>query len=320
MRIVIIDGNTLGPGLDLSGLEALGEVIYYDATAPEQAAERLMEADICLVNKLRLGADNLAGNSRLKLICEAATGFDNIDTAWCGAHGIAACNVPGYSTDCVAQLTAAMALYLTNRLGTYTAAVRSGAYSRGGAANILSPVYHELRGRTWGIAGYGRIGRRVSEIAAVLGCQVLCWRRNPQPGDPYVPLEELCRRSDILSVHLPLNNETRGLFSRELIALCKPTCLFINVARGAVADEAALAQALTEGRLGGLGIDVYSAEPFPETHPFYALREREDVCFTPHMAWGGMETRQRCIREIEANIAAFLRGERRNRVDVEAKA
>ena len=128
-------------------------------------------------------------------------------------------------------------------------------------------------------------------------------------------LEELCRQSDILSVHLPLNDATRGLFSRELIGLCKPSCLFINVARGAVADEAALAEALTEGRLGGLGIDVYSAEPFPEDHPFYAIREREDVCFTPHMAWGGMETRQRCIREIGENIAAFLRGERRNRVD-----
>ena len=315
MRIVILDGDTLGPGLDLSGLEALGEVVYYPATPPEQAAERLAEADVCLVNKLRLGPQNLTGNTQLKLICEAATGYDNIDTAWCGRNGIAAANVPGYSTDSVAQLTAAMALYLTNHLGSYTAAVRGGAYTHGGTANILSPVYHELRGMTWGIAGYGRIGKRVAEIASVLGCRVICWRKHPQAGDPFVPLEELCRKSDILSVHLPLNGETRGLFSRELFALCKSSCLFINVARGAVADEAALTEALVEGRLGGLGIDVYSAEPFPEDHPFYAIRERHDVCFTPHMAWGGMETRQRCIREIEANIAAYLRGERRNRVD-----
>ena len=315
MRIVILDGNTLGPGLDLGVLERYGELTIYDATKPEEIGPRLREADIALVNKLRLGPQNLAGNTGLKLICEAATGFDNIDTAWCRSQGIAVCNVAGYSTDCVAQLTAAMALYLTNHLGTYTAAVRSGAYTRGGAANILSPVYHELRGKTWGIAGYGRIGRRVGEIASVLGCRVLCWRAHPQPGDPYVPLEELCAESDILSVHLPLNNETRGIFSRERIALMKRDCLFINAARGAVADEAALAEALTGGRLGGLGIDVYSTEPFPETHPFYALREREDVCFTPHMAWGGMETRQRCMEEIGENIAAFLRGERRNRVD-----
>ncbi|MBO4677081.1 MAG: hydroxyacid dehydrogenase [Oscillospiraceae bacterium] len=315
MRIVILDGDTLGPQLDLSPLEALGETAYYPATAPEEVSERLREADVALVNKLRLGPQNLAGNGRLKLICIAATGYDNIDTAWCREHGVAVCNVAGYSTDSVAQLTAAMALYLTEHLGSYTAAVRSGRYSRGTTANILSSVYHELRGMTWGVAGYGRIGRRVAEIAEVLGCRVLCWRAHPEPDDPFVPLEELCRQSDILSVHLPLNDATRGLFSRELIGLCKPSCLFINVARGAVADEAALAEALEEGRLGGLGIDVYSAEPFPETHPFYAIREREDVCFTPHMAWGGMETRQRCIREIGENIAAFLRGERRNRVD-----
>lgn len=315
MRIVILDGDTLGPGLDLSPLKALGETEYHAATAPEEIPERLREADVALVNKLRLGPQNLAGNRSLKLICIAATGYDNIDVPWCREKGIAVCNVAGYSTDSVAQLTAAMALYLTEHLGAYTAAVRTGRYSLGTTANILSPVYHELRGMTWGIAGYGRIGRRVAEIARVLGCRVLCWRAHPGPEDPFVPLEELCRQSDILSVHLPLNDGTRGLFSRELIGLCKPSCLFINAARGAVADEAALAEALTAGRLGGLGIDVYSIEPFPETHPFYAIREREDVCFTPHMAWGGMETRQRCIREIGENIAAFLAGERRNRVD-----
>ena len=315
MRIVILDGDTLGPQLDLSPLEALGETEYHAATTPAEIPERLREADVALVNKLRLGRENLAGSDRLKLICIAATGYDNIDVPWCREKGIAVCNVAGYSTDSVAQLTAAMALYLTEHLGAYTAAVRSGRYSRGTTANILSPVYHELRGLTWGVAGYGRIGRRVGEIAEALGCRVLCWRAHPRPEDPFVPLEELCRRSDILSVHLPLNDATRGLFSRELIALCKPSCLFINVARGAVADEAALAEALTAGRLGGLGIDVYSAEPFPETHPFFPLRDREDVCFTPHMAWGGLETRQRCIREIGENIAAFRRGERRNRVD-----
>ena len=315
MRIVILDADTLGPELDLGPLEELGETDIFAATAPEEVSPRLKDADVALVNKIRLGAENLAGNERLKLICVAATGYDNIDTAWCRKHGVAVCNVAGYSTDCVAQLTAAMVLYLTNHLGTYTAAVRSGRYTWGKTANILSPVYHELRGKTWGIAGYGRIGKRVAEIASVLGCRVICWRKHPEPEDPYVPLEELCRESDILAVHLPLNGETRGLFSRELIGLCKPDCLFINVARGAVADEAALAEALADGSLGGLGIDVYSTEPFPETHPFFAIRERENVCFTPHMAWGGMETRQRCIREIAENIAAFSRGERRNRVD-----
>ncbi len=315
MKIAVLDAATLGEDLDLSPLNALGEVAVYPATPPEKAVERLRGMDAAVINKVRLNASVLRGLDGLRLICLAATGYDNVDTAFCRSAGIAVCNVAGYSTDSVAQLTAAMALYLVNRLGPYTAAVRDGSYTRGPTANLLKPVYHELRGMTWGIAGYGRIGRRVGEIAAALGCRVLCWNRSPRPEDPWAELDELCRASDILSVHLPLTEETRGLFGEARLRLLKKDCIFINVARGAVADEAALADALREGRLGGLGVDVYSAEPFPEEHPFYALRERPDVCFTPHMAWGALETRQRCLREIVLNMEAFLRGEKRNRVE-----
>ena len=168
---------------------------------------------------------------------------------------------------------------------------------------------------TWGVAGYGRIGKRVGEIARALGCRVLAWRRDPAPGEPCTDLETLCRMSDVLSVHLPLTAETRGLFSAEKIAWMKKDCIFINVARGAVADEEALAAALREGRLGGLGVDVYSREPFPEEHPFYAIRSLPNVCLTPHMAWGALETRQRCLQEIMENIRAFTRGEKRCRVE-----
>ncbi len=315
MRIVVLDKGTLGPELDLQPLAELGELTVWESTAPEQIPERLEAADVLVINKVRLNGGNLAGHPRLKLICLAATGYDNVDTAWCREHGVAVCNVAGYSTDSVAQLTAAMALYLVSRLGSYTAAVRSGAYTRGGAANILSPVYHEMRGMTWGIAGYGRIGRRTGEIAQALGCRVICWRAHPAPEDPWVPLEELCRESDVLSVHLPLTDATRGLFGRDELALMKQGSIFINVARGAVADEAALAEAVRSGRLGGLGVDVYSAEPFPETHPFYGIRELENVCLTPHMAWGAKETRERCLREIVENIRVFFAGGRRNRVD-----
>ncbi len=315
MHIVVLDKGTLGPELDLQPLAELGELTVWESTAPEQIPERLEAADVLVINKVRLNGGNLAGHPRLKLICLAATGYDNVDTAWCREHGVAVCNVAGYSTDSVAQLTAAMALYLVSRLGSYTAAVRSGAYTRGGAANILSPVYHEMRGMTWGIAGYGRIGRRTGEIARALGCRVICWRAHPAPEDPWVPLEELCRESDVLSVHLPLTDATRGLFGRDELALMKQGSIFINVARGAVADEAALAEAVRSGRLGGLGVDVYSAEPFPETHPFYGIRELENVCLTPHMAWGAKETRERCLREIVENIRVFFAGGRRNRVD-----
>ena len=315
MKIVVLDAATLGADLDLSPLESLGEVEIWQATPPEKVAERLAEAEVAVLNKVRLNGDNLGGCKKLRLICLAATGYDNVDTAYCRGAGIGVCNVAGYSTDSVAQLTAAMALYLVNRLGSYMGAVRDGSYTHGPTANLLAPVYHELRGMTWGVAGYGRIGKRVARIAEALGCRVLAWRRNSAPGEPCTDLETLCRTSDILSVHLPLTDETRGLFSAEKIALMKKDCIFINVARGAVADEEALAAAIREGRLGGLGVDVYSREPFPEEHPFYAIRSLPNVCLTPHMAWGALETRQRCLAEIMENIRAFRRGEKRCRVE-----
>ena len=315
MKIVVLDAATLGADLDLSPLESLGEVEIWQATPPEKVAERLAEAEVAVLNKVRLNGDNLGGCKKLRLICLAATGYDNVDAAYCRGAGIGVCNVAGYSTDSVAQLTAAMALYLVNRLGSYMGAVRDGSYTHGPTANLLAPVYHELRGMTWGVAGYGRIGKRVARIAEALGCRVLAWRRNSAPGEPCTDLETLCRTSDILSVHLPLTDETRGLFSAEKIALMKKDCIFINVARGAVADEEALAAAIREGRLGGLGVDVYSREPFPEEHPFYAIRSLPNVCLTPHMAWGALETRQRCLAEIMENIRAFRRGEKRCRVE-----
>ncbi len=314
MRIAVLDAATLGE-LDLSPLCEVGDVQVYSQTRPEEIQQRLEGVETVIVNKIRLNESNLSGNRTLKLICVAATGYDNIDVRWCASHGIAVCNVVGYSTDSVAQLTVGMALYLVNRLGEYTRAVRDGSYTHGGIANRLTPVYHEIAGKTWGIAGYGHIGQKVGEVARALGCRVLAYKRSPAEGVLCVDADTLCRESDLLSIHLPLNPETRGLISRERIALMKPEAIVINVARGAVADEAALAEALSAGRLGGLGIDVYTQEPFPEDHPFYAIRNHERVCFTPHMAWGAQEARERCLREMIENIRAFRRGERRCRVD-----
>ncbi|MBQ3278778.1 MAG: hydroxyacid dehydrogenase [Clostridia bacterium] len=314
MKIVVLDAATLGD-LDLSPLHALGEVTVYPSTTPETVRNHIGDADTVILNKVRLNESNLEGNTTLRQICIAATGYDNVDAAWCGRHGIAVCNVVGYSTDSVAQLTVGMALYLANRMPEYTGAVRDGSYSRGGVANKLTPAFHEVAEKTWGIAGYGNIGKAVGRVARALGCRVIVFKRSPEEGANRVDLDTLCRESDILSVHLPLNDGTRNLFSREKIALMKPETLFINVARGAVADEAALAEALLAGKLGGLGIDVYTREPFPEDHPFYALKDHPRACLTPHMAWGAKEARERCLREIIENIRAFRAGERRCRVD-----
>ena len=315
INIVVLDAATLGADLDLSPLDAVGSVTVYKNTPPESINERLENADVAVINKVKLNETNLSGLKNLKLICLAATGFDNVDTAYCRKAGIAVCNVVGYSTDSVAQLTVAMALYLTNHLYEYTDATRTGRYSAGKTANILTPVYRELAGKTWGIAGYGNIGKKVGKIAEALGCKVIVFKRTQDRSAECVGLDELCRRSDILSIHLPLNNETRGVFSAEKLTLMKRDAILINVARGAVTDEAALADSVKHGKIGGIGVDVYSAEPFTENHPFFAIKEYPNVCLTPHMAWGAYEARKRCLEEIIMNINSFFAGDKRNRVD-----
>lgn len=314
LKIAILDKDTLGADIDLSPVRELGETAEYASTAPELVAVRIADADVVIINKIKLNGSNLGGAANLKLICVAATGYDNIDTDYCKANGIALCNVPGYSTDSVAQLTAAMALSLATHLTEYCRFVNSGEYSASGIANRLTPVYHEISSMTWGVVGGGGIGGRVAGIAQALGCKVLVCRRKKEGDFPLADIDTLCRESDIISIHLPLNDSTRGIISRARIASMKPNAIVINTARGAVTDEQALADAIREGRIGALGVDVYSVEPFGEDHPFYALRGMDNVCLTPHMAWGSFEARNRCVREMAKNIQCFFGGETRNRI------
>lgn len=313
--ITVLDAATLGEDLDLSPLSSVGTPEIYATTAPDRIAERIRESDVVIVNKVKLNEGNLAGAKKLKQICVAATGFDNIDLPFCRSRGIAVCNVIGYSTQSVAQITVGMALSLVNHLPAFNACVADGSYSAGTVANRLTPVYHEIAGQTWGIVGYGHIGQQVGHVAEALGCRVLACKRTPTEGVTCVDIDTLCRESDIISVHVPLNDGTRGLIGREQIAQMRQGAILLNLARGAVTDEAALADAVLDGHLGGLGVDVYSAEPFREDHPFYRLLGHPNVCLTPHMAWGAFEARERCLAEMIENIRAFERGERRCRVD-----
>ena len=315
MKITVLDAATLGADLDLSHLSVLGELEIFQSTAPEQVAARIAQTDVIVINKIKITKEVLGGNTRLKMIAECATGYDNIDLQACRERGIAVANVVGYSTDSVAQVTVARALSLCTNRPAFSACTADGSYTDGGVANRLTPVYHEMAGKTWGIVGCGHIGGKVGAVASALGCRVIAYARTPKSGVEMTDLQTLCRSADIISVHLPLTEATRGIIGAKEIAAMKPNAVFINVARGAVTDEAALASAVSEGRLGGLGIDVYSIEPFPKEHPFYAIRHLPNVCLTPHMAWGAFEARARCLAEVEENIAAFLRGERRNRVD-----
>ena len=182
-------------------------------------------------------------------------------------------------------------------------------------ANCLTPVWHEIAGKTWGVIGGGNIGQRVAGLAEAFGCKVLMCRRQADPKYPTVDVDTLCRNADIISVHVPLNEETRGMIGADQIALMKKDAIFINVARGLVADEEALAKAIEEDRIGGLGVDVFSVEPFGAEHPYTRILDRDNVLLTPHTAWGAIETRTRCLNIVADNIKVWRKGEKQNRVD-----
>ncbi len=316
MKIVVLDRFTLGEDLDISRASDFGEVVVYDHTKPEEVKERIVDADVIFVNKVKLNENNLVYAKSLRLICEAATGYDNIDLDYCRRSGIAVCNVPGYSVYSVTQVTVSMVLSLANKLAQYTQYTKEGTYSKGKSANILTPVYHELLGKTWGIVGYGGIGSCVGKVAKALGCRVVAYKRKPTDEIECVDIDDLIEISDIISVHIPLSEETHNLISRERVSRMKDGVIFVNTARGAVADEAALCDAVKSGKIGGLGLDVYSVEPFSTDSPLYDIRKLDNVCLTPHMAWGTIEARERCFGEMIKNMQAFYNGKTRNRVDL----
>lgn len=314
LKICILDTDTMGSDTDLSVFQRYGECSFYPLSEPETLKERIRDKDVLITNKVKLTKNVLEGAESLKLICVFATGYDNVDREYCKERGIALCNVAGYSTDSVAQLTLAMVLSASVSLPVYKKAVDDGTYSAQSAQNILTPVYHELAGRTWGIVGYGAIGKKVASVAKALGCRVVVHKRTAVEDAECVSLDRLLEISDVVSLHVPLSDSTRGMIGKRELELMKDGAFLVNVARGAVTDEAAVRDAVLSGKLGFFGCDVYSAEPMTESHPFYILRGRDNVCLTPHMAWGAAEARQRCADEICKNIEAFLSGEQRNRI------
>ncbi len=316
MKICVLDAKTLGEDIDLSVFSETGETKIYQNTSPEEVEERISDADVVVLNKVKLNETNLKNAKNLKLICVTATGYDNIDINYARQHSIAVCNVKGYSTNSVCQVTVSMALYLLSNISEYEKYVSSGEYTKSGVANRLSPVYHEISGKTWGIVGLGNIGRSVYKVAEALGCNVICHKRTEDKEFRCVSLETLMRESDIISVHVPLSAETRNMINKDMISLMKKESILINVARGAVLDEAALCEAVKEGRIAGIGIDVYSKEPFSEESPYNEVMHLSNVCLLPHMAWGAYEARERCVYEVIENIKAFFNGEMRNRVEI----
>lgn len=315
MIIKVLDRATLGFDIDLTPLRDFGSVIIYDETKPNDLFERIIDADVIIINKIKITKEVLDNANKLKLICVFATGYDNIDVDSCKKNNIAVCNVPAYSTNSVALYTVSTVLYLYTRMCEYKNFVTSGKYTEEGKANCLIPVYHEMNGKKWGIVGFGNIGKRVAKIAEALGAEIIVNKRTEVEGYNCVDIDTLCRESDIISLHCPLNESTRFLINEKRLASMKPDVILVNEARGAVVDEHAVAKAIKDKKIAGFGSDVYSVEPFPKNHPFYEIMNMPNVCLTPHCAWGAYESRKRALDIICDNINSFIDGKTLNRVD-----
>ena len=319
MKLVILERDTYGNDIDFDALEALvDEVIAYPVTAQEDVARRVQDADFVLVNKLLMQKSSLSGAKNLKLLLEGATGYNNIDLDYVRSRGLGAANVAGYSVQIVPQHTFALYLSLSEHIAHFDHYVKSGAYSRSGVFSHFMPGFTELEGKTWGIVGLGNIGKRVARIAEAFGCHVIYYStsgRNNNPDYAQVDFDTLLKESDVVSIHAPLNTDTKGLFNAAAFAKMKPSAVLINVGRGPIVDEPALVDALNNGQIAGAGLDVMETEPLPADSPLFNVKDPDKLLMTPHMAWASVEARQRLVNEVALNLKAFLRGERRNRVD-----
>jgi len=315
MKIKVLDKITMGSDVPLDMISEYGELTVYDVTPSELVKERVGDADVIILNKAKITADVIAEAKNLKLICEFATGYDNIDVEAARLAGVAVCNVPGYSTDSVTLYTVATVTALASKLITYRNFVNSGEYTAAGSPNKITPTFSDLRGKIWGIIGYGNIGKSVGRVAEALGAHVIVNKRTAEAGVECVDVDTLCRESDIITIHCPLNDGTRCLINAHRIALMKKDVILVNEARGAVLDEDAVARAVKDGQIGAFGCDVYSIEPFSKEHPYNEIMNYENVILTPHSAWASFEARCRCVEIISSNIASYLRNERKNRVD-----
>ncbi len=314
MNIVVLDKNSLGNDTPLEGLNVFGNVSVYDATSNEDVCGRIKDAEIIILNKVRISKEVIKNAEKLKLICVFATGYDNIDIEAAKEYNVAVCNVPGYSTDSVALFTVVNVLALYTKLREYNSYVVNGSYSMSGLPNMLTPVYHEIAGKIWGIIGLGNIGKAVARVAEALGAEVIANKRTPEDGYKCVDIDTLCKESDIITIHCPLNDDSRDLINSTRIDMMKNDVVIVNEARGAVVNDIDIVNAVKFGKIGAFGSDVYTTEPFSPDHPFYEIKGYSNVLFTPHAAWGAFEARVRCIDIICENIRSFIGGGNKNRV------
>ena len=316
-KIVVLDSKTLG-NVNFDKLKEFGEVVLYEKTKAEEVEERVKDASIILTNKVVLNKDNLKNAEKLEIICETATGFNNIDTEYAKSKNIAVTNVAGYSTPTVAQHTFATLLHLYDKIGYYDEFVKSGEYSKSGMFTNLDKPFNDIEGKKWGIVGLGNIGKKVAKIAEAFGAEVVYYStsgKNNNSDYKRVELDELLSESDIISIHSPLNSNTQGLFNYNNLKKMKKSAVLINMGRGPIVVEKDLAKAIDENIIAGAGLDVFSVEPMLEDSPLLKIKNKEKIVMTPHIAWASVEARERLFNDLIENIKAFYRGERRNRVE-----
>lgn len=312
MKIVILERNSVGLDIDVERFRDFGELeIYANTVTVEEIVERIKDTDIVIANKAAMKEASLKDAKNVKLICEFATGFDNVDLEYCKSRGILVCNVRNYSTAMVAQHTFALALFLVGKLHHYDNYVKSGAYAAQSRFSNFDESFWELAGKTWGIVGMGNIGKSVAKIAESFGCKVIFYSASGKStctDYEQVDFDTLLERSDVLSLHCPLSDRTRSLIDLTALKKMKKSAVLINVARGPVVNTQDLYTALTENEIAAAGLDVLEKEPITTDNPLGKIMDSNRLLITPHLAWASVEARERCVDGVYQNIKNFLNG------------
>lgn len=309
MKIVFLDSSTLGEGVDYSIIERVGELTLYPHTSTSEIPSRVSAAEVVIVNKVKMFREQIDAAPKLKLICVAATGTNNVDSEYAASKGILVKNIVGYSTESVVQITFGAILALVNHTIYFDNQVKSGEYSKSLHFTDTGRSFSEISGKNFGIIGMGNIGKRVAEIATAFGANVMYYStagKSHCKKYPAVSLEELLTKCDIVSIHAPLNEKTSNLISMKEIKLMKPDAILVNMGRGGIVNETDLAKAIDYGLLGGAATDVYEQEPIPVNHPYLKVLKRERLILTPHIGWSGESAKKRLLEGIAANIESYL--------------
>ncbi|MBO5889626.1 MAG: D-2-hydroxyacid dehydrogenase [Clostridia bacterium] len=314
MKITILDKISFTVGdINLSPLDNLGSVEYYDVLSPSEVKKVLKDTDIVVCNKTVFDKDMISSLPKLKYIGLTATGYNNVDIAYAKERGITVCNVPNYSTVDVAQHVFAFILHYANKISEYDNSVKDGDWLKSKTFCYFDKPIVELYNKTLGIVGFGNIGKKVADIASAFGMKVLVYSRTKKQSEyEFCTKEELFKRSDFISLHCPLSEETSRLINKDTLSLMKPTAVIINTSRGGVIDEYALKEALEQGKIKHALLDVLTIEPMNESCPLIGVK---NVTFTPHVAWAPVECRERLIKIVAENITAFINGNAQNVVN-----